>query len=36
MAARGFRFISCAVDADLLREAAAAALGAARDPRPGG
>ena len=32
MAARGFRFVSCAVDADLLREAAATALRAARDP----
>lgn len=32
MAARGFRFISCAVDEDLLREAARAAFGAT----PGG
>jgi len=36
MAGRGFRFISCAVDADLLREAAATALHAARDTRPAG
>ncbi len=36
MAARGFRFISCAVDADLLREAAGAALRATRDPRSAG
>ena len=32
MAARGFRFVSCAVDADLLGEAAATALRATRDP----
>ena len=32
MAARGFRFVSCAVDADLLRDAAVAALHAARQP----
>jgi 4-hydroxy-2-oxoheptanedioate aldolase len=30
MAARGFRFISCAVDTELLREAADAALRTAR------
>ena len=30
MAARGFRFVSCAVDADLLRDAAVAALRATR------
>jgi 4-hydroxy-2-oxoheptanedioate aldolase len=36
MAARGFRFISCAVDADLLREAAVTALRATRDPRSAG
>jgi len=30
MAARGFRFISCAVDAELIREAAGAALRTAR------
>jgi 4-hydroxy-2-oxoheptanedioate aldolase len=36
MAARGFRFISCAVDADLLREAAGTALRATRDPRSAG
>jgi 4-hydroxy-2-oxoheptanedioate aldolase len=32
MAARGFRFVSCAVDADLLGEAATTALRATRDP----
>ncbi len=32
MAARGFRFVSCAVDTDLLRDAAANALHAARQP----
>ena len=32
MAARGFRFISCVVDADLLGEAAAIALRVTRDP----
>ncbi len=36
MAARGFRFVSCAVDADLLREAAATALRATRTPRSAG
>jgi 2-keto-3-deoxy-L-rhamnonate aldolase RhmA len=36
MTARGFRFISCAVDADLLREAALTALRATRDPRSAG
>ncbi len=36
MAARGFRFVSCAVDADLLGEAAATALRATRDPRSAG
>ena len=30
MAARGFRFVSCAVDAELLRDAAGAALGTVR------
>jgi 4-hydroxy-2-oxoheptanedioate aldolase len=32
MAARGFRFVSCAVDADLLGEAAVTALRATRHP----
>jgi len=36
MAARGFRFVSCAVDEDLLRDAAERALGAIRDSRPAG
>jgi 2-keto-3-deoxy-L-rhamnonate aldolase RhmA len=33
MAARGFRFVSCAVDEDLLRGAAEAALHATRATR---
>ena len=33
MAARGFRFVSCAVDIDLLAEGAAAALRAVRGAR---
>jgi hypothetical protein len=32
MATRGFRFVSCAVDEDLLRDAAARALTTIRDP----
>jgi 4-hydroxy-2-oxoheptanedioate aldolase len=36
MAARGFRLVTCAVDADLLREAAATALRATRAPRSAG
>jgi 4-hydroxy-2-oxoheptanedioate aldolase len=36
MADGGFRFVSCAVDEDLLRTAAVAALEAARAPRPAG
>ena len=36
MATRGFRFVSCAVDEDLLRGAAERAIRAARDIRPGG
>jgi len=36
MAARGFRFVSCAVDEDMLRDAAERALRATRDSRPAG
>lgn len=36
MAERGFRFVSSAVDEDLLREAAERAVHAARDTRPAG
>jgi 4-hydroxy-2-oxoheptanedioate aldolase len=35
MVARGFRFVSCAVDEDVLREAAASALRATRGTSPG-
>jgi 4-hydroxy-2-oxoheptanedioate aldolase len=36
MAARGFRFVSSAVDEDLLREAAESAVRGARETRPAG
>jgi 4-hydroxy-2-oxoheptanedioate aldolase len=36
MTARGFRFVACAADEDLLRGAAVAALEAAREPDPTG
>jgi 4-hydroxy-2-oxoheptanedioate aldolase len=36
MAGRGFRFVSCAVDQDLLRGAAEAALGETRSPSDNG